>query len=318
MTTDPSVITTRKKSSDAHLRSVDLNLLTVFDAVMQTQNVTRAARALGMSQPAVSNAIARLKVMFDDELFVRCGRGIQPTTRAHQLFGPVRQALQSVHNELPSAGFEPQNSDRVFNLSICSPLDIRLAAQLVNKIKARAPTLQVIIKSYLSNDIEHKLRYQHTDFVIGYNEFKRPDFCNITLFHDELILAASNKHPRIQESVTQRQLSEERHAVVSLENIGSFSAPYYVSGKHLRAIVYQGTDMNSVLRVVSQTDLITIAPKWLVQNYSESLGLRLIKLPVEECAASARPCFLTWNEATNRDRGHQWMKKLLNQFTLSA
>lgn len=77
----------KKESFDVHLRSVDLNLLTVFDAVMQEQNVTRAAQSLGMSQPAVSNAVARLKLMFDDELFFRSGRGIQPTIRAKQLFG---------------------------------------------------------------------------------------------------------------------------------------------------------------------------------------------------------------------------------------
>ncbi|SQM39462.1 leucine transcriptional activator [Escherichia coli] len=78
--------------SKPQLRMVDLNLLTVFDAVMQEQNITRAAHVLGMSQPAVSNAVARLKVMFNDELFVRYGRGIQPTARAFQLFGSVRQA----------------------------------------------------------------------------------------------------------------------------------------------------------------------------------------------------------------------------------
>lgn len=88
------------------MRNVDLNLLTVFDVVMQMQNVTRAAQVLGMSQPAVSNAVSRLKSMFNDELFVRYGRGIQPTSRAKQLFGPVRQALQLVHNELPGAGFD--------------------------------------------------------------------------------------------------------------------------------------------------------------------------------------------------------------------
>ncbi len=96
--------------SKPQLRMVDLNLLTVFDAVMQEQNITRAAHVLGMSQPAVSNAVARLKVMFNDELFVRYGRGIQPTARAFQLFGSVRQALQLVQNELPGSGFEPASS----------------------------------------------------------------------------------------------------------------------------------------------------------------------------------------------------------------
>lgn len=93
---------------ESTLRGVDLNLLTVFDAVMQEQNITRAAHNLGMSQPAVSNAVARLKVMFNDELFMRQGRGIQPTQRARQLFGPIRQALQLIRNELPSSVFTPK------------------------------------------------------------------------------------------------------------------------------------------------------------------------------------------------------------------
>lgn len=137
MTDYTSATTTNKESADMHLRNVDLNLLTVFDAVMQMQNVTRAAQVLGMSQPAVSNAVSRLKIMFNDELFVRYGRGIQPTLRAKQLFGPVRQALQLVHNELPGAGFEPEQSDRVFSLSICSPLDIKLAPKIVERIKIK-------------------------------------------------------------------------------------------------------------------------------------------------------------------------------------
>lgn len=85
--------TSEVENTKPQLRMVDLNLLTVFDAVMQEQNITRAAHSLGMSQPAVSNAVSRLKVMFNDELFVRYGRGIQPTARAFQLFGSVRQAL---------------------------------------------------------------------------------------------------------------------------------------------------------------------------------------------------------------------------------
>jgi LysR family transcriptional activator for leuABCD operon len=121
------------------LRKVDLNLLTIFDAVMQEQNITRAAHSLGMSQPAVSNA--RLKVMFNDELFVRYGRGIQPTARAFQLFGSVRQALQLVQNELPGSGFEPVTSERVFNLCVCSPLDNLLTSVIYNRVNEVAPNI---------------------------------------------------------------------------------------------------------------------------------------------------------------------------------
>lgn len=90
-----------------------------------------------------------------------------------------------------------QNSERLFNLSICSPLDVRLAAQIVQRVKQSAPNVQLVIKSYLNDNIEHQLRYQETEFVIGYTEFDRPDFHRIPLFKDELVLAVSKDHPRI-------------------------------------------------------------------------------------------------------------------------
>ena len=156
------------ESSKPQLRMVDLNLLTVFDAVMQEQNITRAAHMLGMSQPAVSNAVARLKVMFNDELFVRYGRGIQPTARAFQLFGSVRQALQLVQNELPGSGFEPVSSERVFNLCVCSPLDNYLTSIIFNRVAEIAPNIHLVFKSSLNQNTEHQLRYQEIEFVLGY------------------------------------------------------------------------------------------------------------------------------------------------------
>ncbi|WP_145554386.1 transcriptional regulator LeuO [Yersinia canariae] len=313
LVTDSQV--TKKEGSDVHLRSVDLNLLTVFDAVMQMHNVTRAAQLLGMSQPAVSNAVARLKVMFNDELFVRYGRGIQPTARARQLFGPVRQALQLVQNELPGAGFEAKSSGRVFNLSICSPLDIRLTAQIIQRVNQLAPNVQLIIRSYLNENVEHQLRYQETEFVIGYTQFERADFHDISLSNDESVLAVSKDHPRIDNSITQEQLLSELHAVVSLEKMGSFSEFYYESTISTQTIAYESTDMNSVLNIVSQTSYVAIAPRWLVQTYSETLNLKLIPLPWEQ---AFRPYYLTWHESTARDKGHLWMRELLSQLSIPS
>ncbi len=101
---------------------------------MQEQNITRAAHTLGMSQPAVSNAVSRLKVMFNDELFVRYGRGIQPTARAYQLFGSVRQRC-SWSKTIAGSGFEPLSSERVFHLCVCSPLDNILTSVILIKLQ---------------------------------------------------------------------------------------------------------------------------------------------------------------------------------------
>ncbi|MTB66279.1 transcriptional regulator LeuO [Providencia sp. wls1943] len=305
MTDFDTISTAKKESSDIHLRNVDLNLLTVFDVVMQMQNVTRAAQVLGMSQPAVSNAVSRLKSMFNDELFVRYGRGIQPTSRAKQLFGPVRQALQLVHNELPGAGFDPKQSERAFNLSICSPLDIRLAAIIVDKFKIASPNIQVFIHSFLGNNIAHQLKYQEIDFFLGYNQFEKPEYQHQILFNDELVLVVANHHPRIESTINQEMLMNERHAIMAMDNIGSFSKLYYHNTELSHTVSYQGTDLNSVLNIVAQTDLVAIAPKWLVEHHASQLQLRTLSLPWED---NSRPCYLTWHESTARDKGHQWMK----------
>lgn len=234
--------------SKPQLRMVDLNLLTVFDAVMQEQNITRAAHALGMSQPAVSNAVARLKVMFNDELFVRYGRGIQPTARAFQLFGSVRQALQLVQNELPGSGFEPASSERVFHLT------------------------------------------------------------SVPLFKDEMVLVASKNHPTIKGPLLKHDVYNEQHAAVSLDRFASFSQTWYDTVDKQASIAYQGMAMMSVLSVVSQTHLVAIAPRWLAEEFAESLELQVLPLPLKQ---NSRTCYLSWHEAAGRDKGHQWMEEQL-------
>ncbi|XXD11266.1 transcriptional regulator LeuO [Klebsiella sp. R445] len=290
------------------LRTVDLNLLTVFDAVMQEQNITRAAQSLGMSQPAVSNAVARLKVMFNDELFVRYGRGIQPTARAFQLFGSVRQALQLVQNELPGSGFEPVSSERVFTLCVCSPLDNYLTSIIFNKVSAVAPNIHLIFKASLNKDTEHHLRYQEIEFVIGYEEFRRPEFSCVPLFKDEMVLVASDKHPRISGPLSETDIYQEEHAVVALDRFASFSLPWYSSINNQARIAYQGNAMVSVLNVVSQTNMVAIAPRWLANEYADKLGLQLLPLPLK---VNSRTCYLSWHDAAGKDKGHQWMEELL-------
>jgi len=290
------------------LRTVDLNLLTVFDAVMQEQNITRAAHSLGMSQPAVSNAVARLKVMFNDELFVRYGRGIQPTVRAYQLFGPIRQALQLVQNELPGSGFEPLSSERIFQLCVCSPLDNYLTSIIYNKVEEIAPHVHLLFKSTVNQNIEHQLRYQEVEFVIGYEAYQRPDFSCIPLFEDEMVLVVSRQHPRRNKLATEGDIWREGHAVVVLDRYASFSQPWYDSPEKQSCIAYQGMALTSVLSIVSQTQLVAIAPRWLANEYMEKMQLAALPLPL---SLNKRTCYLTWHDSAGRDKGHQWLEQLL-------
>ena len=292
---------------ESTLRGVDLNLLTVFDAVMQEQNITRAAYNLSMSQPAVSNAVARLKVMFNDELFMRHGRGIQPTQRARQLFGPVRQALQLVRNELPSSMFLPMTSSRLFKLAICSPSDVRFAPKILTKIAQVAPDIQIHMDADFNNDLSEKMRYQEVDFVIDYTNFGGQGYSSTEIFNDELVVVASSAHPRLGYSITDQQLRSEKHAKLSKTDcLLSYTEQAY---KELDCeAAYNGTSLSNVLYVVSQSELITVAPRWLVENMPDRNQLKILDFPLEKNVLKG---FLSWHESSEKDKGHIWMRDQL-------
>jgi len=292
---------------ESTLRGVDLNLLTVFDAVMQEQNITRAAHNLGMSQPAVSNAVARLKVMFNDELFMRQGRGIQPTQRARQLFGPVRQALQLIRNELPSSVFSPETSTRLFKLAICSPCDMRFAPKIMSTVHESAPNVQLHLDAEFDRLLAERMRYQEIDFVIDYARFDEQGFSSTEIFQDELVVVTSKAHSRIQGSVTPEMLLQERHAKLSkVHGQRSFSEQAY-RDLDVQAY-YEGTSLSNVLYVVGQSELVTIAPRWMVENAANKDQLQVIDFPFENGKISG---FLSWHESSEKDKGHIWLRDQL-------
>ncbi|MGR5409836.1 LysR family transcriptional regulator CalR [Vibrio sp. PNB22_8_1] len=292
---------------ESTLRGVDLNLLTVFDAVMQEQNITRAAHNLGMSQPAVSNAVARLKVMFNDELFMRQGRGIQPTQRARQLFGPVRQALQLIRNELPSSVFQAESSTRLFKLAICSPCDMRFAPKIMENVHEQAPNVQLHLDAEFDRLLSERMRYQEIDFVIDYARFDDQGFSSTEIFKDELVVIASKTHPRIQAGVSAEQLINEKHAKLSrVHGQRSFSEQAYRELDCQAA--YEGSSLSNLLYVVSQSELVTIAPRWMAENTINSDQLQILDFPFENKEISG---YLSWHESSEKDKGHIWLRDLL-------
>lgn len=307
--TTTSVAAVDNFSMESTLRSVDLNLLTVFDAVMQEQNITRAAQNLGMSQPAVSNAVARLKVMFNDDLFIRHGRGIQPTQRAKQLFGPLRQALQLVKNELPCSIFAPLTSSRTFKLAICSPSDMRFAPKVLSTMREQAPHIQLQLEAEVDAELSQKMRYQEVDFVIDYTRFDADGFCSTELFCDELVAIAANNHPRIGDSISADEFNNEMHAVLkSVSDVKMFADDIYNHSETNCQDAYQGASLNDIMFVVSQSELIAVAPRWLAEASAENLQIKVLPLPFTNAKITG---YLSWHESTQKDKGNIWMRDQL-------
>jgi LysR family transcriptional activator for leuABCD operon len=284
-----------------------LNLLTVFDAVMQEQNITRAAQYLNMSQPAVSNAVSRLKTMFNDELFVRHGRGIQPTPRARLLYGPVHQALQLIQNELPGAGFIPEFSERQFTIAICNPCDARFAPDILKVMADKAPNVLITMDVESSTDMEDKLHYRELDFSINYTNLTDSGFASEELFTDEIVVVTSNSHPRVGSTITAEQLMQERHATLS-EQKGDHSFFDQAYRNVDCSIAYKGSSLGNILYVVGQSDLITLAPRSLMDSWPDRDQLQVLAFPLTDNTIKA---YLSWHESSERDKGHIWMRQQL-------
>jgi LysR family transcriptional activator for leuABCD operon len=130
----------------------------------------------------------------------------------------------------------------------------------------------------------------------------------VPLFNDEMVLVASKSHPRINGPLLENDVYNEQHAVVALDRYASFSQPWYDTPDKQACVAYQGMAMVSVLNIVSQTQLVAIAPRWLAEEFSAQLNLQILSLPLK---LNSRTCYLSWHEAAGRDKGHQWMEELL-------
>src|SRR5258708_16699798 len=145
----------------------DLNLLIVFDAVMQERNVTRAGQKIGMSQPAMSHALNRLRYMLKDELFVRTPEGMVPTARAEQLAAPLRHALSEMQLALEPENFVAQQADRRFTIAVNNYAAVAVSAALVATAAEAAPSVQLDLRPSGTLRIVGLLDRGELDLAIG-------------------------------------------------------------------------------------------------------------------------------------------------------
>ncbi len=178
-----------------NLRQLDLNLLLVFDALMQEQNLSRAAIRLHMSQPAVSNALTRLRQQLGEPLFTRTARGMTPTAQARTLYEPVRQALYLLQIGLgPQADFEP-DTHHLFKLSMNDYGQTVLLPDLLAHIKSRAPNVMLSVQSDDAGSIPAQLTTGTLDLAIDYLHFDNPELCYEPLHEEHLVVIGRAGHP---------------------------------------------------------------------------------------------------------------------------
>jgi DNA-binding transcriptional LysR family regulator len=292
-----------------NLRSIDMNLLPVFEAVFEERSMTRAADRLAMSQPAVSNAIARLRSALRDELFVPGRRGTAVTPAAEQVYPRVKAALDAVREGLGhTREFDPRQSDRRFGIGTLYAPGLGFAQTIADWLKAEAPQLGLRVTQPEQRETAiAALREGRLDFVVDHVQPTARDLEASMLFRDELIVVAAAGHPRLGRTLTRRQFLAERHAAHnSLRLPGSLLQIEAALGDRTLDVAIEVREPLELPVVVAGTDYIAVCTRRLAQSWSGLLPLKLLPLPFRVPQLKG---YLLWHASRKRDAGHRWVRE---------
>jgi LysR family transcriptional activator for leuABCD operon len=291
-----------------NLRSIDLNLLTIFDAIMSCGQMSKAAEQLHMTQPAASHALKRLRQTFNDELFIRTRQGMKPTARAIEITPAIREVLAIIIDTLDAGNiFDPRASNRIFRIAFGRYGELNLLPQLLNTIHNFDTEIRIHSHPDEQENGLDLVRDGATDFCFDFipPEDKRLDFCAFK--DEELVVIARKNHPRLNTKISLTQFFSEKHIVMTFGNdrrelLEKFMAEQ--GGK--RQILTEVNQYLATPTVVMQTDGIALVPRGMAEFYLYKDKLSILPLPL---ALPSLPTYLIWHRANNQDKGHHWLKQ---------
>lgn len=288
-----------------HINKLDLNLLRVFDMVYRTRNVSRAAEALGITQPATSHAITRLRLTLRDPLFVRAGSGVRPTPRAHQLAEPVRQSLETLHQALADTlNFVPETSTRTFRIHLSDIGESSFMPPLMAALLQRAPQVQVETTQLDPAAIVPALDDGVLDVAIGFlptiGGTRR-----LELIRDRYILLLREGHPLAKRRLGIKTLEQLQYIMVRTHSDTMRILATLKLEHRVRMVTPQFLAAPGIVR---HTDLALLMPRNIAQGFVRNGGfvVREPRLPLQDFSVG-----LHWSRRTENDPANQWFRDLL-------
>ncbi|CAN5152809.1 LysR family transcriptional regulator [soil metagenome] len=283
-----------------HIQSIDLNLLRVFDVLLEERSVTRVGARLGLSQSAVSHALNRLRHSLDDELFIRTARGMTPTERARELGPRVHAALGQLQSALTPSAFHPATTERRFVLVTGAYACAVLVPTLVAQMREHAPNAQLAVVA-AAPDLLEQIDSQRADFIIGSATNAPHRLAKDTLLTESLAWVVRAENPLAQMEVTLDDLLAAPHVIIanerpapdhpragegaltmraSWEDFGAFETELQMRGLKRRIGVIV-PDAYSALAVVRRSDMAALVPRRLALMSAQSGFLKLIEPPYQ-------------------------------------
>lgn len=295
-----------------NFRQLDLNLLRVLGAIHRTGSVTAAGKALSLSQPATSNALARLRDYFKDDLFVRSPGGLQPTRLCERLAPEVQaqlqmlEALVSVRDD-----FDPARSEMRWRLSLSDLGEMMFLPPLAAALRQQAPQAHVTNVSVAAEDVPAALESRDIDFAIGILQPRHRGVRAELLFREHYVaLTSSSWRPAsgaAGRTLSARQLSEASLVVASpTATFHGSVEKMLVRMKLSERIVLRARHFGALPELALNTDLLTIVPQMYASNLGQRHDLRVWELP--RAAAPSYEVRLVWHASTAQDPAHQWIR----------
>ena len=295
-----------------NFRQLDLNLLRVLGAIHRTGSVTAAGKALALSQPATSNALARLRDYFKDDLFVRSPSGLQPTRLCERVAPEVQaqlqmlEALVSVRDD-----FDPARSEMRWRLSLSDLGEMMFLPPLAAALRQQAPQAHVTNVSVAAEDVPAALESRDIDFAIGILQPRHRGVRAELLFREHYVaLTSSSWRPAsgpAGRTLSARQLSEASLVVASpTATFHGSVEKMLVRMKLSERIVLRARHFGALPELALNTDLLTIVPQMYASNLGQRHDLRVWELP--RAAAPSYEVRLVWHASTAQDPAHQWIR----------
>lgn len=288
---------------------MDLNLLVVLDALLAERSVTRAGVRVGLSQPAVSNALSRLRGLLGDPLLVRAGAAMQPTPRALELAAPVHHALVTLDRALsPSPSFDPETSSHVFRIAAAGDLELTLLPRLLERLQQTAPGID-ISTSPASNQVEDSLRTGAIDLYLGVWFNIPSSLHHHVLRHETFACIARKGHATIRSRLTLKRFTEAGHVLVTPVQQPGNVIETALSDQGLgRRVVFRTPHVLVAPLVVARTDLIATLPRTVATTFADLLPLNVFTPPLD---TPGFPVHMVWHPRSHDHAPHRWIRQVI-------
>jgi len=296
-----------------NLKSVDLNLLVAFDALMSERSVSRGAAKLGITQSALSHALKRLRIMFGDPLMRRGPRGMEPTERALSLQQPMKAILANIHSIISTKlAFAPATTKRTFKLSMSDAMSVEALPLIVRKLRKTAPNIDLLVTSSGPRDACARIINDEVEIAIGVFPHVPPELLRRELYRDQLVCVADKNHPLLRHGrMDEKSYLSSPHVTVAPNlDSGVQLDDIFVAMGFNRRVVATVPHYIALPALIRGTDLIAHTRLRLLNVLRSSSNLVVFSIP-----APIRVPELSfeqiWHARHEGDSGHRWLRDLI-------